>query len=109
MSESEVMSESEAEHVRAHVRVYIAVFASLGVLTVVTVAISYLNLPTAFAITAALVVATVKASLVGAYFMHLISEERVVHWILLLSAAFLAALMLIPVVTEMGNGPLWPL
>lgn len=109
MSESEVISESEAEQVRAHVRVYITVFASLAVLTVVTVAISYLRLPTAFAITAALMVATVKASLVGCYFMHLISEERVIHCVLLLCAAFLVALMLVPVVTQQGNGPLWPL
>ena len=40
------MSESEAEHVRQHVRVYLMVFAALGVLTIITVAISYLDLPT---------------------------------------------------------------
>ena len=103
------MSVSEAEHVRQHVRVYLVVFAALGVLTIVTVALSYLHLPTTYAVGAALVVASVKASLVAAYFMHLISEEKVIYFLLLLCAAFLLVLMFVPVVTETGNGPLWPL
>jgi cytochrome c oxidase subunit 4 len=103
------MSESEAEHVRQHVRIYLMVFAALGVLTIVTVAISYLDLPTSYAITIAVIVASVKASLVGAYFMHLVSEEKVIYYLLLLCAAFFVTLMFIPLATETGNGPLWPL
>ncbi len=103
------MSESEADHVREHVRVYLMVFAALGVLTVVTVAISYLDLPTSYAITIAVIVASVKASLVAAYFMHLVSEEKVIYYLLLLCVAFFVTLMFLPLLTEMGNGPLWPL
>ncbi len=103
------MSESDADHVREHVRVYLMVFAALGVLTVVTVAISYLDLPTAYAIGIAVVVASVKATLVAAYFMHLVSEEKVIYYLLLLCAAFFLTLMLVPLATETGNGPLWPL
>ncbi len=102
------MSASEAEHVRQHVRVYLMVFAALGVLTIVTVAISYLQLPTGYAITVAMVVATVKAGLVAAYFMHLLTEERVIHWVLILTVSFFVALMFLPLVTEITNGPLWP-
>ncbi len=103
------MSESDAEHVRQHVKVYLMVFAALGVLTVVTVAISYLDLPTSYAISVAVVVASVKASLVAAYFMHLVSEEKVIYYLLLLCAAFFVTLMFLPLLTETGNGPLWPL
>lgn len=103
------MSASDVEHVREHVRVYLMVFAALGVLTIVTVALSYLELPTGTAITIALIVATVKASLVAAYFMHLVSEEKVIYWLLLLCAAFLVFLFALPLLTETGNGPLWPL
>ena len=103
------MSESEAALVKQHVRVYLMVFAALAVLTVVTVAISYLDLSTGYAIGIALVVATVKASLVALYFMHLISEEKVILWLLLLCAAFLVALMALPLGTETGIAPLWPL
>ncbi len=108
MVESE-MVESEAARVKQHVRVYVMVFSALAVLTVVTVAISYLQLPTSYAIGIALVVATVKASLVALYFMHLISEEKVILWLLLLCAAFLVALMALPLGTETGIAPLWPL
>ena len=108
MSEEVAISESEAARVREHLRVYVMVFVALAVLTVVTVAISYLRLPTVFAISVALVVATVKASLVAGYFMHLLSEEKVILWLLLLCAAFLVFLFLLPLGTEIGNGPLWP-
>ena len=103
------MNESEAEHVRQHVKVYVMVFAALAVLTIVTVAISYLHLLTRHAIAVAMVVATVKASLVAGYFMHLLTEEKVILWLLLLCAAFLVALMFLPVGTETGIAPLWPL
>ena len=56
-----------------------------------------------------MVVATVKASLVALYFMHLISEEKVILWLLGLCAAFIVVLMLLPVFTESGIAPLWPL
>ncbi len=103
------MSQSEAEHVKEHVRVYLMVFSALAVLTVVTVAISYLRLSTGYAIGVAMAVATVKASLVALYFMHLISEEKVILWLLVLCVAFFAALMFLPVSTETGIAPLWPL
>ena len=108
MSEEVVISESEAARVREHLRVYVMVFVALAVLTVVTVAISYLQLPTALAISVAMVVATVKASLVAGYFMHLLTEQKVILWLLLLCAAFLVFLFALPLGTETGNGPLWP-
>ncbi len=101
------INESEAARVKEHLRVYVMVFVALAVLTVVTVAISYLQLPTPMAISVAMVVATVKAGLVAGYFMHLISEEKVILWLLLLCAAFLVFLFALPLGTETGNGPLW--
>jgi len=109
MSEEVAISESEATRVREHLRVYVMVFVALAVLTVVTVAISYLQLSTALAISVAMVVATVKASLVAGYFMHLLSEEKVILYLLVLCAAFLVFLFFLPLGTETGNGPLWPL
>ena len=103
------MSESDVEHVRQHIKVYVTIFVALAVLTVVTVGISYLHLPTGFAIALAMVVATVKAGLVAGYFMHLISEEKVILWVLLLCGAFLFVLFILPLGTQIGNGPLWPL
>ena len=108
MSEQVAISESEAERVKEHLRVYVMVFVALAVLTVVTVALSYLHLPTGLSITVAMLVATVKAGLVAGYFMHLLSEEKVIIWLLLLCVAFLIFLFALPLGTETGNGQLWP-
>ncbi|MCH8133165.1 MAG: cytochrome C oxidase subunit IV family protein [Myxococcales bacterium] len=102
-------SDVENEDIKQHIKVYVMVFVALGVLTLVTVAVSYLRLPTAAAITVAMIVATVKASLVAGYFMHLLSEEKVILWLLALCAAFFVTLMLVPLATMVGIAPLWPL
>ena len=51
------------------------------------------------AVTVALLVATVKGSLVACYFMHLISEKKLIYAVLALTAAFFAALLTLPVLT----------
>lgn len=89
------MSHSEAE-IKKHVRVYITVFIALAVLTVATVAASYVHLPVKQAITLALFIASIKATLVAAYFMHLISENKVIHSILLLTGFFFLVLLILP-------------
>ena len=86
-----------------HVRIYITVFVSLMVLTVITVAISRIHLPVPIAVTVALLVAIVKGSLVACYFMHLISEKKLIYAVLVLTAAFFAALLALPTLT-MSNG-----
>jgi len=97
------MTSDHAADIDRHVRVYITVFVALMALTVITVAISYLHLPTAMAISVALLVATIKGSLVACYFMHLISEKKLIYAVLLLTAVFFVALLALPAVTH-GNG-----
>jgi len=75
------------------------VFVALLVLTVVTVAISRFHLPVHQAVTIALIVATIKGSLVACYFMHLISERKLIYAVLALTAVFFLALLALPVVT----------
>jgi len=88
-----------AADIDRHVRVYITVFVALMALTIVTVAISYLHLPVPIAVTVALLVALVKGSLVATYFMHLISEKKLIYAVLLLTVAFFIALLALPVLT----------
>jgi cytochrome c oxidase subunit 4 len=78
------------------VRIYVVVFVSLMALTVVTVAISRLHLPTGAAVAVALAVALVKGGLVAGYFMHLVSERKLVYWVLALTVAFFFAVLLLP-------------
>ena len=82
-----------------HVRVYITVFVALMVLTIVTVAISRFHLPVPIAVTVALFVAIVKGSLVAGYFMHLVSEKKLIYAVLALTVVFFAALIALPVFT----------
>lgn len=85
-----------------HVRVYMKVFAALVVLTVVTVAVSYLHLSTGPALALGLAIATVKGTLVACYFMHLIDEKKLIYWVMALAVAFFFFELLIPFITD-GN------
>ena len=84
------------DDIHRQVRVYISVFAALAALTGVTVGISYLHLSTPAAMAFAMSVAVVKGSLVALYFMHLVNEQRVVYWLLGLTAIFFAAVLYLP-------------
>jgi cytochrome c oxidase subunit IV len=88
-----------AADIDRHVRIYITVFVTLMVLTIVTVAISRFHLPVRIAVAAALLVATVKGSLVACYFMHLISEKKLIYAVLVLTVAFFIALLFLPILT----------
>lgn len=83
-----------------HVRIYISVFVALMALTIITVAISRLHLPVPMAVTVALIVAIIKGSLVACYFMHLISEKKLIYWVLGVTAFLFAVLMILPAVTH---------
>ena len=95
----ESTTSDHAADIDRHVRVYITVFVALMALTIITVAISYLQLPLTLAVTVALLVATVKGSLVACYFMHLVSEKKLIYAVLALTAVFFVALLALPVVT----------
>lgn len=75
------------------VKTYIAVFGALLALTLVTVAISYLKLPTRSTIALALTIASVKATLVALFFMHLKTERPMIYWPLALTAFLFVALL----------------
>jgi len=97
------MTNDHAADIDKHVRIYITVFVALMVLTIVTVAVSRLHLPVHVAVSLALLVATIKGSLVACYFMHLISEKRLILAVLALTAVFFVALLALPAVTH-SNG-----
>ena len=82
------------------VRGYLAVFAMLLVLTVVTVAVASLNLTEGATIALAVTIATVKATLVAMFFMHLKGEKPLVFWSLGLTAVLFAALFAFLLWTE---------
>lgn len=100
-----MMSEAHAD-VSKHVRSYIVVFVTLAVLTVVTVLASLADLSQWGSVSLALAIATVKASLVAAIFMHLKWERTAWVWFaLLLCAFFFLVLMTVPTLMMSDNAP----
>ena len=88
-----------AEEVDRHVRAAYFVFGSLLVLTGFTVGAYFLHLPKHQAIALALVIATIKGSLVAAWFMHLVSERQLIYWMLVLTVLPVRPLLLLPMLT----------
>jgi cytochrome c oxidase subunit IV len=97
------MHDATVEDIKKETRGYLLVFVALACLTIVTVGVSYLHLPFLGAVTLALAIAIVKGSLVAAYFMHLISERKVIYAVLILTVVFFAILMMIPTWGHVGR------
>lgn len=85
-----------AEEVKEFTRRCTYVFLALMVLTLVTVAVSYLDLATPAAIAVGLAVALLKGSLVALFFMHLIDEKKVIYYTMALAASFFMLVMYLP-------------
>lgn len=87
-------AEHTAEHVHQEVRSYFVVFVSLLLLTVVTVAVSRLDLPVTAGVIVALIVASLKGTLVAGIFMHLFSDKfPFVFKVLIFSAVFFVVMI----------------
>ncbi len=94
------MSDLSPEAVKHHVKVYVRVFVALAILTMITVTVSYLHLTIAAAVLVALLIATLKSSLVAGFFMHLISEKKIIFAILALAFLLFLTVLLIPVLSH---------
>jgi cytochrome c oxidase subunit 4 len=86
-----------ADEHRPNVGLYLGIFAALMVLTGLTVFVSKFHLPRPQAIALGLLIACTKASLVGAVFMHLYGEKKLIHKFLY-TAGFFGLMMLIPMI-----------
>ncbi len=97
------MAHATAEEIKKHTKTYLFVFGALAVLTVVTVSVSKLEFGVVGAIVLALVIASVKGSLVGAFFMHLAHAEKIIYWVLLFCAVCFAALLFLPIMVHSNS------
>ena len=94
---------ADVEAVRKSVRTYMMIGAALLVFTVITVGANYLHLPVPAAITLALIIASMKASMVAAVFMHLNHEKQWIYGSLILTVAFFIVLIFVPLFTTMDT------
>jgi cytochrome c oxidase subunit 4 len=93
----------EHNNIQQHIKKYLFVFAALMVFTIITVVIASFHLSTAIAITLALIVASIKGTMVASYFMHLISEKKTIFIVLAFTIFFLLGLLFLPTLTEIDS------
>ena len=101
-----ILTEHFSSYAEVLIWLPITAYAALAVLTIITVAASYLDISTGEAILLALTIASIKGSLVAGYFMHLISEKALITWILMLTAGFFFVLMFIPMASFIDQAQL---
>ncbi|HHZ79891.1 MAG TPA: hypothetical protein EYN68_04820 [Candidatus Marinimicrobia bacterium] len=83
------------QDIKNEINSYIKVFGALAVLTVVTVAVASLKFSIGLAVLVAMVIATVKGSLVASFFMHLAHEKKLIYLLLFITLVFLMSLLFI--------------
>ena len=98
-------AEGHDEHFSHHVRRYLFVFYALLFGTLITVGASYIPFGNReINIAVALFIACGKGFLVAGYFMHLVSERKMIYGILGFTAFFFAGLMALTL-WAMGDFP----
>ena len=90
---------SDQESIRKSIKTYWMVGAALFVFTGITVAVNQVHLAVPMAITVALIIATMKGSMVASIFMHLSHERKWIYGSLILTVIGFAILMLVPSLT----------
>lgn len=96
------------EEMLEHIKVYVFVFLALAVLTVITVWASYMHVSPALHVTIAMAIASVKGGLVVAYFMHMITEKKLIYSVCLLTAFFFIFMLLVTFFSEHTIAPRVP-
>jgi cytochrome c oxidase subunit 4 len=94
---------SDSESIKKQVRTYMMIGAALFVFTVITVAVNQIHLAVPLAVTLALIIATMKGSMVAAVFMHLSHERMWIYGALVLTVIGFLILMTVPMFTNMDH------
>ena len=98
-----VMNKTENALASNHNTRYIIIGTSLLVLTVLTVWTSYFTVTVGVSVGIALLIATIKGSLVASFFMHLVSEKKLILVVLIVTVFFFFALIFLPFSDTMNN------
>ena len=94
---------SDQESIRKSIKTYWMVGGALFVFTGITVAVNQVHLAVPLAITVALIIATMKGTMVASIFMHLSHERKWIYGSLLLTVVFFIVLMTVPIFTTMDH------
>lgn len=85
--------EHELEHLRSHIGFYWGIFWALIVGTILTIGAAFIDIGHVGNITLGLFIATVKATLVLLFFMHLSNEKKTIYRFMLFTVFFAFGMM----------------
>src|SRR5436190_4517848 len=91
--------QSDPAEIQKSIRKYYAIGGLLFVFTAITVGVNQVHLAVPLAITVALIIATIKGSMVASIFMHLSHEKKWIYGSLVLTVLFFIVLILLPNLT----------
>src|SRR5476649_1071261 len=94
---------SDPAEIKKSIRTYGIVGGLLLVFTAITVAVNQVHLAVPLAITVALVISTMKGSMVASIFMHLNHEKKWIYGALILTVIFFVVLILLPNLSVMDT------
>ena len=94
---------SDQASIKKSIRTYMMIGAALFVFTGITVAVNQVHLAVPLAITVALIIATMKGSMVASVFMHLSHERKWIYGALILTVIGFFVLLTVPLFTTMDN------
>jgi len=87
---------SNSKDIKKEVSQYIRIFFALGILTITTVGIAYIDVETMWiAVLLAMIVASIKSTLVAGFFMHLFHEKKIIYLFLGITLVLLCSLFFI--------------
>ena len=93
--------EKTSVHHTTSVKVYLLVFGVLALLTGLTVLLSYAGLPHSTAVALAVLIATVKVTLISLFFMHLRFESKGIY-AFIIGALFFLAVLILSIIPDIG-------
>ena len=91
------------QEIQKEVKKHIAIYGLLLLLTAVNFFLSRMHLSAVQTLTGVLLIASIQGSLVACYFMHLISEKKLIHFFLILTIIGFITLLFFPLLGFLGR------
>ncbi len=91
-----------AQDIQQELRKHFVIFGFLIALTIVNFFVSRLHLPPVMTVVSVLSIAAFQAFLVLCYFMHLISERKLIYFFLIITILCFVGLIFLPILGYFG-------
>ena len=97
------MNQLSAQDIKQEVKKHLLIYGLLLFLTAVNFIVSKLSLLGDQTVFFVLTLAFVQGILIAGYFMHLISERKLIHFVLIITVIFFLGLLFLPVMQFWGK------